>query len=66
MVWNSEFGLLIPNPAWRLAVVCGVGCRGGARRARAWVPMCLLRVSPFLNLFLSLTPRGVRRTLPSK
>jgi len=34
MAWNSEFGLLIPDPAWRLAVVCGVGCRGGARRAR--------------------------------
>ena len=31
MVWNSEFGLLIPDLAWRLALVCGVGCRGACR-----------------------------------
>jgi hypothetical protein len=34
MVWNSEFGLLLPDLAWRLALVCGVGCRGGACQAR--------------------------------
>ena len=33
MVWTSEFGLLIPDPVWRLA--CGVQCRGGACRARS-------------------------------
>jgi hypothetical protein len=34
MVWNSEFGRFIPDLAWRLALVCGVGCCGGACRAR--------------------------------
>ena len=34
MVWNAECGLLIPDPAWRPALVRGVGCRGGVYRAR--------------------------------
>ena len=30
MVRNSEFGFLIPDPAWRSVLVCDAGCRGGA------------------------------------
>jgi hypothetical protein len=33
-VWTPEFGLSKLDRAWRLALVWGVGCRGGACRAR--------------------------------
>jgi hypothetical protein len=34
MVWNSERGLLIPDPARRPVLICGVDCCGGACRGR--------------------------------
>jgi len=67
MVWNAECGLFIPAPAWHLTLICGVGCRRGACRASGLgTSVCFPRVSPFPSLFLSLTPHGVRRTLPAK
>jgi hypothetical protein len=67
MVWNAEFGLFIPDPAWHLTLICGVGCRGGACRASGLgTSGGLPRVLPFPSLFLNLTPHGVRRTLPAK
>jgi hypothetical protein len=35
MVWNSESGRLLPDLAWRLALVGSVDCHSGACQARS-------------------------------